>query len=828
MEQPLSGLIVIEVATGVSGPYAGKLLADYGADVIKVEPPGGDESRREGTRPGARPEPERSPLFLHVNRNKRSVELADSEAMFVRDLIGGADLVLESEGSGGLDRFGLEAEELRAGRQALVVTSVTPFGHSGPYAGRRAGELSMYAMAGPLNATGMPDREPLKLAGNIVQYQCGSLAATASLAALTMAEQSGHGAHVDVAGFEVQAASIDRRMSLLVNYLFTGRLAEREGGHKVGRFPVGVYPTADGYCQIVFAPNWTDRVVAMLEHEELAERVAAPDWLDDEDIPELMNEAIFGWTLTRTKQQAMEDAQARGLAVTPVNSTTDVLADRHFRQRGFWTEVDHPEVGRFEAPGPQFRMEEGWSQRRPAPLLGQHTAEVRASPPPGRQSSPHTSSTPSALPLDGVRVLDLTVVWAGPLCTTLLGDLGAEVIRLDNPNLFPTATRGAIPRPRDGHEQEFGQHWGVYPNNEGGERPWNRVGPFVVHARNKLGATLDLRTPLGRETFLRLVDESDVFVENNSAKVLEALDLGWEVLRQRNPEMIAVRMPSLGLHGPYTDYVGFGAHMEALCGLSSLRGYEDLDATALDATYFMDPASGVTAAFAVMAALRRRERTGVGELVEFAQAENLLNYIGEYLVDASLTGTAHDRYTNRHHHRAPQGVYPSAGDDRWVTLSIEDDHAWRRLVDLMDGPAWALLPELATEDGRRANHDMIDEGLAAWTSSRDRDELAMAGRSVGLDLAPVFDEADLLGNEQLSARGFFQENGSADVPPTQMPGHLWRWDGPELAWGPLNRMGGDNDQIFRGLLGLTDEEISALEAERHLSLDYLDADGRRL
>jgi crotonobetainyl-CoA:carnitine CoA-transferase CaiB-like acyl-CoA transferase len=435
---------------------------------------------------------------------------------------------------------------------------------------------------------------------------------------------------------------------------------------------------------------------------------------------------------------------------------------------------------------------------------------------------------PPSLPLAGVRVLDLTVVWAGPLCTTLLGDLGAEVIRLDNPNLFPTATRGAIPRPRPGHEQEFGQHWGVYPENEGGERPWNRVGPFVVHARNKRGATLDLRTDLGRETFLRLVDESDVFVENNSAKVLDALGLGWDELHRRNPRLIVTRMPSLGISGPYADYVGFGAHMEALCGLSSLRGYVDLDATALDATYFMDPASGVTAAFAVMAALRRRERTGEGELIEFAQAENLLNYIGEYLIDASLTGEAHERHQNRHPHRAPQGVYRCAGDDRWITLSVADDADWSRFVEFVGRPAWALAAGLATEEGRRDQHAEIDRQIASWTTPQDRDALVDRARSFGLDLAPVLDEADLLGDPHLEARGFFRENGSADVPPTRLPGHLWRWDGPDLELGPLNRMGGDNDYVYRDLLGLTDDEFAALDAERHLSLDYLDSNGRPL
>ncbi|MCP5029049.1 MAG: CoA transferase [Actinomycetia bacterium] len=828
MEQPLAGLVVVELATGIAGPYAGKLLADYGADVVKVEPPGGDPARRESPRPGPRPDPEHSPLFLHLNRNKRSVVVdpaSEQDRALLDTLIAGADVVVESS-TPGASPPGLDPDGLRAEHSGLVVTSVTPFGRTGPYADWAASELTTYAMAGPLHATGSPDREPIRLAGNILQYQCGAIAAVSTLAAVAMAESSGQGTHVDVSNFETQAGSIDRRIALLVRYVFTGRIGEREGGHREGLIPAGIYPTADGYCQIVFAPNWMPRVAEMLDHDELQERFANPNWMDDEEISGLLSEAIYGWTLTRTKQQTMEDAQARQLAITPLNSTTDVLADHHFRGRGFWTEIEHPAAGTFEAPGPQIRMTDGWAQHRPAPTLGQHTAELGASPPPARARP--MAPTQRRLPLEGVRVLDLSVVWAGPLCTALLGDLGAEVIRLDNPNLFPTATRGAIPRPRPGHEADLGQYWGVFPNDEGGERPWNRVGAFVCHARGKKGVTLDLRTELGRHTFLRLVEQSDVFVENNSAKVLDQLGLGWDVLHAHNPRLIAARLPSLGLEGPYSDYIGFGAHMEALSGLTSLRGYLDLDPSALDSTYYMDPASGAAATFAILAALRRRQRTGRGELVELAQAENLLNYIGEYFVDASLTGEPHQRHGNRDPHRAPQGVYPCAGHDRWIAITVANDQEWNALVDTMDSPGWALDAGLATEDGRRAHHDLLDEQLTAWCTRFDRDELAGRLRAAGVTVGAVLDEADLLADPQLAERQFFRKNSSPDVPPALFPGHLWRWDGPDLQWGQLNMMGADNDEIYRGLLGLSDDDMAALDAERHLSLDYLDIDGNPL
>ncbi|MEM7342406.1 MAG: CoA transferase [Actinomycetota bacterium] len=861
--QPLAGITVVELATGVAGPYAGKLLADYGADVVKVEPPGGDPARREGARIGERPEPEASPVFLHLNTNKRSV-VADlgtaAGRALVDKLVARADVVIESWSPAehaALGGLGLSVEQWREANPRLVVTSVTPWGLSGPMADEPGSEIALYAVGGPMLATGEPDREPLKMAGSVVQMHAGSVAALATLGAVAMAEASGVGTRVEVANVETQAASIDRRAPLLIGYQFDGEIGPREGGGRVGAIPAGVYPCDDGYCQVVFAPSWMPRVAEMLGDEELIERVVTPDWLDDDEVPELLNAALFTWSVQLPKQQTMLEAQERQLAITPINTTTDVLADPHFRARGFWQQWTHPVVGTYESPGAPFRFGEpgsqapaesegsegstesagsgpGWVARRRPPLLGEHTAEVTAevdhqSPLgswAGRPAASGSGAASPTLPLDGVRVLDLAVVWAGPQATTLLGDLGAEVIRLDNPNLFPTATRGAVARPPEGRVREMGAYWGRYPGGDGGERPWNRVGAFVCHARGKLGATIDLRTDLGRETFLDLVEQSDVIVENNSVKVLPSLGLGWDVLHARNPRLIVARMPSLGLEGPYAHYVGFGAHMEALGGLSSLRGYQDLDLTSLDPAFFMDPASGVTAAFAVLCAVRRRSATGLGELIEFAQAENLLNYIGDYFVDASITGAAHECHGNRHPHRAPQGAYPCVGHDAWVVLSVPDDEAWAALVAAMGSPTWATDDRFATEAGRRAHHDELDGLLAGWTAERTVEAVMAAWRPAGVSVAAALNEPDLLADAHLGARAFWRPNASVDVPEVLFPGHQWRWDGPDLAWGPLNRMGAENAYVYRELLGLDDEGWAGLDAEGHLADGYRDPDGR--
>ncbi len=826
--QPLEGVRVLELATGVAGPYAGKLLADFGAELVKVEPPAGDRARAEGPFPDDVADGEGSSLFLHLNTNKRSV-VADATSMADRQLVARlaawADLVLEGPEPETLAAFGVTP------RPGLVQVSVTPFGRSGPYAGWRGADIVSYAMGGPMNATGMADREPLKLAGNVVSVQCGNVAAVAALAALDLAASEGRSVVVDVSNFETQAGSIDRRGGLLMWRIFTGRDATRQGGHRAGLIPAGVYPTIDGYVQVLMAPNWLPKLAELLGDEELRDRLARPDWPDDAELPELLDTALHVWTLSRTKAEAMADAQAAGLGVTALHSPADVLADVHLAAREYWQHIEHPAAGPLVLPGPPARFDDAWQLRRPAPLLDEHGPALRAVELSARPAPPTPSPPPASaarLPLEGVRVLDLTLVWAGPYGTMLLGDLGAEVIRVDNPNRFPTATRGAVPRPRPGKSREIGELWGAFPNDEPGARPWNRVGPFVVHARSKLGATLDTRTELGRETFLRLVEQADVLVENNSAKVLDRLGLGWEELRARNPRLILVRMPSLGLSGPYASFVGFGAHVEALCGLTHLRGYADLDQTANAGTYHMDPASGTTAAFLVLAALRRRELTGEGGLVELAQAENLLHHVGEYLVDAGRGGPERTHDGNRHPTFAPQGCYRCVGDDHWAVLTVPDEATWLALCRVMDAPDLAADERFATAAGRRAHHDELDARIAAWTGTLDRWEVARRCQAEGVPAGPVLDESDLLVDPHLAARGFFRRNGSEDLGDWEFPGHLWRWDGPDLRWGPISRLGADNAYVFRDVLGLDDAEWDALDREGHLRLDFVDADGNPL
>lgn len=831
MSQPLEGIRVVELAQGIAGPYAGKLLADFGADVVKVEPAEGDRSRHLGPFPDTGPDPERSALFLHLNTNKRSIVVDAGEGDEVEALLASAQIALVSAD-------GPDPAALRARHPGLVVVSVTPFGLTGPCAGNLGEEIVHFAYGGPMAATGNEEREPVKMGAAIGQYQCGTIAAFASLAALATAERNDGGVLVDVANVETQVGSIDRRMTYLLYGSYRGEDVPRPGGYRVSPFPGGCRPAADGHVQVSTLMNWIPRMLAVLDDPEMSALYDDPGWILDETLPDLADAQLLTWTLTRTRQEAMEQAQAKGWPVTAVNRPVDLLDDEHFAERGFFVTVDHPVAGPVRQAGTGLHMTDGWKLRRPAPTLDQHGAEIRAelaaaSSPAPPSATPATSATPTGtaaglLPLDGIRVLDMTVVWAGPYATTLLGDLGADIVRVDNPYVFPSATRGVLPRPTNDMIAEIGGIFGGFPDADVGDRPWNRVALFNAHARNKRSVTLDLRKDSGREAFLRLAEQCDVMIENNSLDLIDKLGIGWDDLRARNEQLILVRMPSVGLSGPYRGYLGFGVNFEALCGLGAIRGYADADLSENDPVFHMDAASGSAGAFAAMAALRRRERTGVGELIELSQAENMMGHIGELFIEAGWTGAEHTPLGNRHPSRAPQGCYRCAGDDAWVVISVGSDAEWAGLVAAAGDPEWGRDERFASAEARRSNHDALDEAIEGWTAQLRPREVFDRCQANGVPAAPALHERETFDDPHLQARGMFRPNGNADTGEHLYPTAPWQWDGPELRWDRLPVLGGDNEAVFKDVVGMSDEEYAALDADGHLSRDYLGPDGTPL
>ena len=289
------------------------------------------------------------------------------------------------------------------------------------------------------------------------------------------------------------------------------------------------------------------------------------------------------------------------------------------------------------------------------------------------------------LPLRGVRILDLTVVWAGPYATMHLGDFGAEVIRVESTQHFPNNTRGAVAHPSPALVEASRNSGAGYPDDEVGERPYNRFAGFNAHARNKLSMTVDLRRPEGQEVFARLVRASDGLIENNLVPNIEKQGVTWERLSAINPRLILVRMPAFGLDTPYREYRTFGAHMEALAGHPVIRAYPDLGLEYAPWGVPADAAAGYMGAFAFLMGLRYRRQTGKGLMIEAASAENFVPLIGEFVMDYTMNGRVWQQMGNEHWWQAPHNVYRCLGENRWVTIAVEDEEQWQALAALVRG-----------------------------------------------------------------------------------------------------------------------------------------------
>lgn len=395
-------------------------------------------------------------------------------------------------------------------------------------------------------------------------------------------------------------------------------------------------------------------------------------------------------------------------------------------------------------------------------------------------------------PLRGVRILDLTHVWAGPLGTRILADLGADVIKIEAPT-----SRG----PREGARFNFSGWIGGEP----GDEPWNRVAVFVKLQRNKRSVAMDLKTDAGRETFLELVAVADVVIENFSAEAMPALGLGYDALSRANPSIIYMAMPGYGKDGPYRDWVAFGPTVEAMSGLSHVLGYgpEEPRNTAMA---LMDPIAAVNAAGAIVTALREREATGRGSFLEMSLHESGVVFCGPWLVEHQLGGNV-ERIGNRHPAMAPHGVYPSRGEDAWVAIACRDDRDWRGLCSLVG----AGLDPSASLAERRTGCEAIDAKISAWTAARTREEGAVALQAAGVPAGPVNVTPDMTADPQVRERGFFVP---LEPGPTPVPGNPIKMAGIGSGdWTPCPRLGADNAAILRDWLDYDDERIAEMERD---------------
>lgn len=423
-------------------------------------------------------------------------------------------------------------------------------------------------------------------------------------------------------------------------------------------------------------------------------------------------------------------------------------------------------------------------------------------------------------PLAGVRVLDLCVVWAGTYATCVLADMGAEVIKLENVHVFPPMTRGGRARPPK-EVMTGGLAWGTgYPNNEPGPRAWNYCPTFVQLYRNKKSVTLDITTERGQALLRPLIEQTDVFVENNAAGTAEKLDLDYEALRAIKPDIIVLRAPGYGLSGPYRDARTLGAHLESVTGHTLLRSYPDRDPSQTSAIFAGDHMAGSQAAFAIMAALRHRRRTGEGQMIEMAQAEAAAPMVAQAYMQQAFSGSPPDPVGNRSIYGfAPHNVYPcrspgDAGDggDRWIAITVTSEAEWRALVGEMGDPAWAVAPEFADAAGRLARQDDLDERIADWTREQDDYDLFHRLQAAGVPATPILEASRTFDDPHVQARELNAPQMLPDGlgpylfnnPPYKFPATPLLHERPPVA------LGQDNEYVYTQLIGLSQADYQAI------------------
>ncbi len=836
-KQTLSGVNVLDLTWHIAGPYCTKMFADFGADVLKIErPPLGDPARRSGPFLNDDPHPEKSILFSHLNVNKRGMLLdlkSEIGREAIKKLAKDADILVESFSPGVMERLGLSYEILKSVNPGLVMVSISNFGQTGPYRDFKTSELILSGLGHDMYSSGIPGRHPLKLGGNCLQYQVGHMAAVAALAAFWLKRHGGDGQYIDVSMQEVLASDTDHKTTNLVCYAYSGmtmtsntvgRLDPREVASDVT--PTGIFPCRDGFVRAAGGIIFWDRFVKLFP--ELKDMIDYPDGVLNIDENKPVVDALwYDWCLDRTKQEIMEECQKVKYFCMAVNTPREALESPQFKERGFWVEAEHPVSGKQIYPGDPVNMElSRWEIRIPAPLLGQHTEEVMAA----LEHRPRLEIVPDTkekikprLPLEGVRVVDMGVIWAGPTAAWIMGCLGAEVIHVDNPHHPPDFGRGFLMWPTQSQlERPSGRS--NYPQGKPGERPWNRTSFWTRALWNRLSCCIDIGKPQGKEVFKRLIRKSDIFLENNSATAMEHLGLDHRTLMAANPGLICINMPAWGRSGPYKDYVGWGAMHQALGGEEWIRGYDDDEHPSHNTFRFhMDSASVPMVVFGAILGLLHREKTGKGQWVDLAQMQTMIHHFGEIYMDAAWNNRDRRTLGNRHP-EAVQGCYPCRGPEstletviyggeRWINITIHDDREYEGLCRAMGNPQWTRDEKFKSVESRRIHHDEFDAHITAWTRTRDNFELFYVLQSYGVPCGPVEDPRDSLMDPQLNAREFFQTINAPDIGTYRYPGFPWKFSGTPLkVTHPPCRLGEDNDYVYQKVIGLSEEEITELEA----------------
>ena len=787
MTRPLR---VLELGGGVSAAYAAKLLGDHGADVVKVEPPDGDPTRRRGPFHEDVEDPEQSGTFLALNVNKRGACLDFASRGGRRELdnlIGWADILVHNEPRSKAVELGLDPSTLEAAHPQLVTLSITPFGITGPYRDYRGTELIVANAGGWANLCpgthSEPGLPPLKVFGHQCAMMAGTAGAMTALALAREARRSGVGEHIDLSEQEYVASVLEGGIP---SYAYRGAVLNRV--HQRGLIPWRIFEAKDAPIFLVCPEQdqW-ERLVEFMGNPDWAALEVFADMQSRVENQDLVHQLVQEFVGERNCWELYHEGQKHRICIAPVTNYPEFAANEHLRARRFFTTVDHAGVGSLEHLASPVLTTSGRAPvRRPSPWLGEHNDEVLG------RFEPRDTNVPTkpTLPLEGVRVVDLTWVWAGTFGSMNLAHLGAEVIHIESAKRPDLYRRTAVMRSDE-----------VLTLNQSGMfNQWNQ---------GKRGVAVDLGTEQGIEVVKDFVRVSDVVTQNFATGVMERLGLGYDVLRGINPRIIMASISGYGQSGPYRDYMGYGPATSPLTGISAVTGYVGGGPEEVGVS-MPDPNAGITAALAVVSALERRDETGVGDHLDVSLFESSAAYGVEAWMQYAFNGTQPERAGNRDPCMAPHGCFPCQGDDRWVAIACASDAEWQTLAGLID-PALVGDARFESLASRKANEAALEEVVAAWTRQQDRWQVTATLQSAAIAAFPTFTCKDIVEDPHLNARGYIERLVHPEVGARAHTGIPWRLarrqNGVRM---PAPCLGADTEQVLRDTLGYDEARIAAL------------------
>jgi crotonobetainyl-CoA:carnitine CoA-transferase CaiB-like acyl-CoA transferase len=798
--------------TDERGEIGPMILGDLGAEVIKVELPGGASSRRAAPFQGAKEQPgsratgDLSSLqFVAYNRNKRSIVINpadDDDRATLEELIRRADILFESAPRGILDELAIDFNKASALNPNIVHVRLSPFGSTGPHAAFHGNDLVIAAMGGPVALQGPIDRAPVRISVPQVWRHAGIEAASGALVALTRTRRTGGAQFVDLSAQSVMTWTMLNAMDA---HAIQGFDFER-GGSTINNGQLKmelVYPTSDGW--IVALP--TSAVLAGCLEWMIADGVADAayrevDWQNyDLNIRELDNkpinlyqaqELLAAFLCLHTKQELFEFGLSNGVTLAPINTLDELLSLDHIQTRDYWhdlTVTDNQGTDKvINTPGLWAKPSAyNLSIRHSAPTLGQHNDEIRS-----ELTKPAKSKEPvgdeDVLPFAGLKVTDFAWVGVGPISSKFLADHGASVVRVES-ELRPDVLRAN----------------GPYKDNVEG---WNRSQFFGDFNTSKQSLALDLKQPEAIEIAKQLISESDVMIESFAPGAILRMGLGYEEVRKLNPKLIMISTCLMGQTGPAAEMAGFGYHAAAIAGFYEMTGWPDRSPIGPWIAYTDTIAPRFISAL-LSAALDHRRRTGEGCFIDVAQIETALHFLAPELLDLQTNGHLANRAGNRSAYAAPQSCYPCSGDDNWCAIAVDTDDQWQALCRTLGRTDWAEDPGLASNAGRLQAHERLDESIQAWTHDKDATDVMNLLQAAGVPAGKVQRSSDLLQDPQYQHREFYRYFDHQEMGNIPYAGHQYRISSYDNSpQGPAPCLGQHSFEVLSEVMNLPDEDIA--------------------